>query len=170
MLKTMSTLFLLLTSQAAMAGDGLAHVKHLPEGAESPKGTLADVAWMAGHWRGEALGGIAEEVWSAALGGSMMGSFKLARGEAVQFYELQTISEEGGTLVFRLKHFHSDMKGWEEKDEVVEYPLVEVTQDTVYFSGLTLERLDDEHINIYVAMKSQGSLSELKFAYTKVSS
>jgi len=47
------------------------------EGNESPAATLKDVAWIAGHWQGEALGGITEEVWTAPLGKSMMGSFKL---------------------------------------------------------------------------------------------
>jgi hypothetical protein len=41
----------------------------------------------------------------------MMGPFKLVVENEVQFYEIETISEENGTFVFRLKHFHRDLKG-----------------------------------------------------------
>ena len=34
----------------------------------SPEATLKDVAWIAGHWKGEAFGGITEEIWSPPLG------------------------------------------------------------------------------------------------------
>ena len=29
----------------------------------SPEARIEDVAWLEGHWVGEALGGIAEEIW-----------------------------------------------------------------------------------------------------------
>ena len=52
---------------------------------KSPKATLADIAWLSGHWRGEAFGGITEEIWSPPLGDSMMGSFKLVSEGKNQF-------------------------------------------------------------------------------------
>ena len=64
---------------------------------------ISDVSWIKGHWKGEAFGGIAEEVWTAPLGDSMMGSFKLVIDNKVSFYELCTISEENETLFFRIK-------------------------------------------------------------------
>lgn len=30
----------------------------------SPKATLADVSWISGNWKSEALGGICQETWS----------------------------------------------------------------------------------------------------------
>ena len=47
----------------------------LAEGESSPKAPLEVISWMEGHWKGEAFGGITEEIWSPALGGSMMFSF-----------------------------------------------------------------------------------------------
>ena len=38
---------------------------------------LENISWIAGHWKGEAFGGITEEIWSEPSGGSMMASFKL---------------------------------------------------------------------------------------------
>ncbi len=51
------------------------------EGGNSPEATLEDVSWIAGHWKGEAFGGIAEEIWSPPLGDSMMFVFKLAKAK-----------------------------------------------------------------------------------------
>ena len=60
----------------------------------SPKGSINEVAWIAGHWQGKAFGGIVEETWSPPLGGSMMCVFKLVVESEVRFYEIVTISEE----------------------------------------------------------------------------
>jgi hypothetical protein len=43
----------------------------------SPKATIAEAAWMTGHWKGEAFGGITEEIWSPPSAGSMMFVFRL---------------------------------------------------------------------------------------------
>lgn len=86
------------------------------DGKESvPAASIEDVSWVAGHWTGQALGGIAEEVWSPPLGNGMMGMFKLVKGGEVAFYELLTIVEENGSLVLKLKHFDADLAGWEER-------------------------------------------------------
>ena len=109
----------------------------------SPKASIQDVAWIAGHWQGEALGGTTEEIWSAPIGDSMMGSFRLIKFNKVSFYEIETISEESGSLILRLKHFHGDLKGWEEKDETVDFPLVKLDGQTAYFDGMTFEKVSD---------------------------
>jgi hypothetical protein len=36
----------------------------LKAGMQSPPATISDMAWLAGHWAGEALGGLSEEIWS----------------------------------------------------------------------------------------------------------
>mgnify|MGYP003712231237 FL=1 len=59
----------------------------LSEGESSPKANLEDVSWIEGHWTGEAFGGIAEEIWSAPLGNSMMFVFRLVNDDKVSFYE-----------------------------------------------------------------------------------
>lgn len=126
------------------------------------------IQWLSGHWRGEAFGGLVEEVWSPALGGSMMGAFKLVVENQVQFYEIETISEVNDSLIFRLKHFNKDLTGWEEKDATVDFKLVKVTDNKVYFNGLTIERISEKEINIYVAIEHEGKTTEEKFNYNKV--
>jgi hypothetical protein len=131
-----------------------------------PQAKISDVSWIAGHWLGEAFGGVTEEVWTAPLGESMMGSFKLVVNDQVQFYEICTISEENETLVFRLKHFHNDLKGWEEKDERLEAQLVKIENNKVYFNDFTFERINEKELAIYVVFKdSNGNEEEMKFNY-----
>jgi hypothetical protein len=134
----------------------------------SPYADLSAVEWVQGHWRGEAFGGVTEEIWTPALGGSMMCAFKLVVNEQVKFYELVTLAEENGTLILRLKHFHGNLKGWEEKDETVDFKLVKVTPNKVYFDGFTFERLPNDELNIYVVIENGNEKNEMKFHYQRV--
>ena len=134
----------------------------------SPDAGLSAISWLAGHWRGEAFGGITEEVWSPPLGGSMMGAFKLVTNNKVSFYELETIIEVNNTQILKQKHFHANLKGWEEKDETVDFRLVKVTENKVYFDGFTIEKISDTEINQYVVIEDSGRQSEVKFNYKKV--
>lgn len=130
----------------------------------SPKAKLKQVSWISGNWMGEAFDGIIEN-WSAPLGDSMMGAFKLVVNNKVEFYELCTISEEDDSLIFRLKHFSNNLKGWEEKDEMITAKLVKIENQKVYFNDFTFERIDNE-LNIYVVFKEENGVEqEMKFNY-----
>jgi uncharacterized protein YijF (DUF1287 family) len=138
-------------------------------GASSPPARIEDIAWIAGAWRCSALGGTAEETWSAPAGGSMMGMFRLYGEDGVSFYELMTISEQDGTLVLRLKHFAADLTGWEEKDETVIFPLVAVTPSAVQFDGLTFRREGDGGLRVFVSTEGRdGTRRELVFPYERI--
>ena len=139
----------------------------LSDGETSPKADLSCIAWLAGHWRGEAFGGITEEIWTPPLGGSMMGAFKLVADSKVVFYELETIIEVEGSLVLKLKHFNADITGWEEKDETVDFRLVKVTRDKIFFEGFTIERISPDEINMYVVVDEGGKKEEVKFNYKR---
>lgn len=139
----------------------------LDSNAVSPNATLENVSWIQGHWRGEAFGGVVEEIWSPPLGNSMMCSFKLVVDDEVKFYEIVTLSEENNTLILRLKHFDHDLKGWEEKDETVDFPLVKVTENKVFFDGFTFEKISNNEINIYVVISGKGGEHEATFNYKR---
>ena len=140
----------------------------LPKDGSSPKADLSVISWMEGHWKGQAFGGITEEIWGPPLGGSMMFSFKLVNEGEVNFYEIGHIREVDETLVFELKHFHGDLKGWEEKDEVQRFKLVKVDGDRVYFEGFTFEKIHKDEINIYgLISHDDGSTEEVIFNYKK---
>tara|TARA_R110000751_G_scaffold146601_1_gene250669 strand:+ start:85270 stop:85773 length:504 start_codon:yes stop_codon:yes gene_type:complete len=133
----------------------------------SPKANLSQVSWIAGHWKGEAFGGITEEIWSPPLGDSMMFSFKLVNDGKVVFYELGGIRQVDDTLIFQLKHFGNDFKGWEEKDETVDAKLIKIDNNRAYFDQFTFERISDTEINIYVVIEENGQTEEVKFNYKK---
>lgn len=139
----------------------------LKKGESSPKAAIEDVAWIAGHWRGEAMGGYTEEIWSPPLGGGMMGSFKLVVNDVVNFYELETITEENGSLILKIKHFDAALTGWEDKDETIDFPLVKLTDNVAYFDGLTFELVNKDELNIYVRMKGEDHDTESMFSYRR---
>lgn len=127
-----------------------ANTLKLDENATSPKASLADIQWIAGHWVGTGLGGVTEELWSPPNGGSMMGVFRAVRDGKVLFYEICLFVEEKNTLVLKLKHFGPDLTGWEEKAVVREFPLVKVTEDAAYFSGITYRKNRDGSLQSFV--------------------
>lgn len=125
---------------------------------------IKELAWIAGHWQGEALGGQFEETWNPPKGGAMMGMFKLVKDDSVSFYEILTIvPTKDQSLVLRLKHFSSELKGWEEKDETLEFPLVSVTKNEARFEGLVFKRKDADHMEIRVKVSQGDGTSELVF-------
>lgn len=134
----------------------------------SPNASIEDVAWIQGYWKGEAFGGISEEVWTPPLGGSMNCIYKSVVDGKVNFYEMLSIMEENGSLVLKLKHFNPDMTGWEEKNKTIDFPLVKIESKKAYFSGFTFERVDADHLNVYVIFKDKdGNRKETKFPFTR---
>ena len=60
----------LLLFTAVIADESMAQSKNTPntlaldDPDTRPEAKIEDVAWMAGNWKGEAFGGLSEEVWS----------------------------------------------------------------------------------------------------------
>ena len=132
----------------------------------SPK--LKNISWISGNWKGEAFGGITEEIWSEPMGDSMMASFKLVVDGKVSFYEIEIIREVNNTLILQLKHFNNDLKGWETKDETVDFPLIEILPNKVIFEGMTFEKTSDTTMSVFVDMKQKdGEIETMEFKYSK---
>ncbi|RXJ50297.1 hypothetical protein ESZ48_08935 [Gelidibacter gilvus] len=129
---------------------------------------LENIKWIAGNWKGEAFGGQTEENWSEPSGGSMMATFKLIDNGEVVFYEIEIIREVENTLILQLKHFGNDLKGWEEKDKTIDFPLKEITENKVIFEGMIFEKISANEMNIYVDIKQDNrSVETVKFNYKK---
>ncbi len=129
---------------------------------------IEDVAWISGHWAGEALGGRCEEVWLPPRAGSMIGMYRLTKSGKTVFFELFSLSEVDSSVVLRLKHFHPDLKGWEEKDETIDFPLVAFTETDLFFDGLTFHKVNDNEITVFLAIRSEdGQLREETFSYKR---
>ena len=88
-------------------------------------GTIGDVAFMAGEWRPvDERRGFHQEVWTAPAGKHAMGMFRWMKPDGTPMVmELLSISEEEGTLVFRMRHMTAKGVAWEEKDKPIEFRL-----------------------------------------------
>jgi hypothetical protein len=144
------------------------HTVKLTPGQKPAAATIADMAWLAGHWTGDGLGGVSEEMWTAPHDGVMLGMYRLIRDGKPVFYELLTISEHEGSLLLRLEHFNPDLTGWEDKSETVDFPFVAKTDGRLQFAGLTFMP-DGDRVTIYLAIRGKdGAVREEAFRMTRI--
>ncbi len=129
-----------------------------------PAAKVDDLAWIAGSWQGEALGGHFEETWNPPSGGTMVGMFKLVKEDGIGFYEICSIVPDGDSLRLRIKHFDANLVGWEDKDKSVEFPLLKLTANEAFFDGLTFRRVNAERMDIFVLIERHGESNEVQFA------
>lgn len=128
---------------------------------DNSENSIERLDWMAGHWVGEAFGGVCEEIWSPESGGTMLGMFKVVAQGEVRFTELMSIvpGSDGPRLL--VKHFNADMTGWEEKDKVIEFPFVSMGEQRVAFDGITYERTGENSLQISVTLSHGEGESEV---------
>lgn len=131
----------------------------------SPKATLEDVKWLSGNWKGSSEMGNFEENWSVASAKSMLFSFKMWNNNEVLFYEVGHLIEKDKSLVLELKHFNKELKGWEKQDEKESFRLVKIDGTKFYFDKVTYEKIDDNHMIVYVWMEENNE--ELIFNFKK---
>lgn len=166
----MKVLFFTLIAFVVFPGFSTAQMKNtentlkLTEGQASEAATITDMAALSGSWKGTGLGGVSEEIWSKPANGAMIGMYRLIKEDKPVFYEMLWLMEENGTLILRLKHFHANLVGWEEKDKTVDFKFVKKEGNRVYFSGLTFDSINDKEVSIYLALhQKDGSLKEEVF-------
>ena len=147
------------------------HTLRLAPGQASPPATIADVAFLVGHWTGDGLGGTFEEVWTAPKQGVMVGMYRGLKSDgAADFNELLVLREEKGSLIVRLKHFNPDMTGWEEKAQVVTMLFVGKRDGLVHFDGMAFQVTGPDTLACYLAIenKKDGTVREVTFTYRRV--
>lgn len=155
----------------------MAHDTGAPTETTEPRAaaTVADLAWLEGHWAGTGIGGNpAGETFSYAGEGQMVGHFWQADSEGgIQFYELITVTPDGDSLMMRLKHFTADLTGWEEKpgDTALEFPLRERSDTRWVFGPVTFTRPAPDRLDVSVRMRPRddGTAQSLDFTYNRVS-
>lgn len=110
---------------------------------------LAAASFMQGHWIGVQDGALSEEIWTAPVGDSMLGLWRLVADGRARIYELLAISTDPDRgLVLRLRHFDGQLRAREEQDR----PLV-----------LHLHHADDGE----VAFEGTGSDSVVRLVYRR---
>jgi hypothetical protein len=133
--------------------------------------TLADVAFVAGHWVGGDPGDLSEEVWSAPEGDSMVGMWRYVAKGRTRIYEILTLTAEGPNVVLRIRHFDPKLVAREEKGKAVELPLVAKGPREAVFEGpeydvkgtvrLTYRRSDDDTLT--GVLEKEGTKQEFRF-------
>jgi hypothetical protein len=147
------------------------HTLRLDSGQVSPPAAIEAFAFLEGSWQGEGMGGQVDELWSAPAAGTMAGTFRLVRDGQVVFYEFLALEEDGGTVVFRLKHFDPGpgLRGWEATDRETLFRLVRVGPHVAWFHGLTLRLNDPNTLTIHLALRRDGELHEEAFRFQRTS-
>ncbi len=168
-MRILPALVLLLIASNTQAEEAMtANTLRLSPDQKSPAATIADMEWYAGRWTGSGLGGLNEEVWSPPREGTMMGMYRMIKDGKPVFYELLLITEENGSLAIKLKHFHPDLRGWEERDASVRFPLVAKRDGRIYFDGMTFERIGADRVKVYLAIEHKdGKVREETFEYSR---
>ena len=122
--------------------------------------SIEDFSFMRGYWVGDGFGGISEEVWTPPIAGKMNGLYKHIKDGQTTFMEFMDISSVNDTIRLRLKHFTSEMIGWEEKDGFVTFTLESVEPNKATFKGLTYELVDPDYLKISLKLKQKdGSIN-----------
>jgi hypothetical protein len=144
------------------------HTYRLDDPEARPAATLDDVAWIAGSWKGDALGGSFEEVWNPPSAGSMVGMFKLLRDGRVSFYELMLFLEDEGSLSLKVRHFDPDFTAWEDKREDLTMRFVKAEENAVHFNGISFYRISDDEMHAWLVFGSGDKLREERLVYHRV--
>lgn len=137
---------------------------------EAPSATVtaADFDFLSGYWVGTGFGGDCEETWMPAIEGTRIGTFRFHQDGKLVFSEFFQLAQHGDRWSLRLRHFDEELKGWEEKDKFVEFPLVRVEKNTAWFNGLTYQLMENGELHVMLAMKHKdGSFTEEKFIFKK---
>lgn len=96
-------------------------------------GSLADVSFMEGRWRGTFNGGPIEAAWIAPAGDNLTGFMRMMKDNKVTMYEMLVFEQtEQGPIVL-VKHFKPGLVGQEEKDKSDRYRFISAAKDRALF-------------------------------------
>ncbi|HPF34612.1 MAG TPA: DUF6265 family protein [Candidatus Krumholzibacteria bacterium] len=98
-------------------------------------GRIAELAWLEGAWTANALGGVVDEAWLPAAGGSMHGVCRVTAGDSLIFSEFLQVTEEDGELILRFEHFRPDYTTWEGDGPPMQLRVTESAPGRVVFTG-----------------------------------
>lgn len=136
----------------------------------SPPATIDQMDWLVGQWSGEGIqGASAHESWLPPIAGTMVGTFVQETGRSptdtgIMFTEHLYLMEEEGSLVLRLKHFNADLTGWEDREGMLSFRLLEIEPCAAYFQAVTLRcaNPDAPGEGLVAAVRMEGDGDEVE--------
>ncbi|MBR9918227.1 hypothetical protein GYB29_11250 [bacterium] len=124
---------------------------------------INDYSWLVGSWKGDGFGGISEEIWSKPENGVMMGMYRHLKDDKLVFYEFLILDKTG----LRLKHFHPDLKGWEEKNETTFFQMIDCSPTKIEMKGLIFEKKSENLIEIRLKLNRNGKVETEVFTMSR---
>ncbi|RAK02032.1 hypothetical protein LX87_00146 [Larkinella arboricola] len=126
------------------------------------KGSLSDVAFMEGRWRGTFNGGPIDAAWAAPEGDNLPGFMRMMKDNKVTMYEMLIFEQtEQGPIVL-VKHFKPGLIGSEEKDQSDRYSFIEAKKNQALFEKsdgqvrIIYEKRSDNQLVIQRGKKEGG--------------
>ena len=136
------------------------------------KGSLADVSFMEGRWRGTFNGGPIEASWIAPVGDNLTGFMRMMKDDKVTMYEMLIFEQtEQGPIVL-VKHFKPGLIGQEEKDKSDRYKFIEAGKDKALFEKedgsirIVYEKRSADQLVIQRGMQKEGTGPTSRWAFS----
>jgi len=144
-------------------------VTSLSDGQQTRKAGLTPLAFLSGRWVSEKSTEVQEENWSPVTGDSMIGNFRIVQSGRPIFYEFWAVEVDENRPVLKLKHFNSDLVGWEDKNASTKMPLISYSGDDAVFAEAdgSVATLSSYVLTCTVHHVREGKGSDETFSLTK---
>jgi hypothetical protein len=117
-------------------------------GAQSAPCTLSGLSWMAGNWHSTNDPAGAQERWTLAPGGVLMGSSFEIKKDGTGYAEAMTVRQDGASINMILRHFDVDLrKAWEERTAPMIFTAASCEGTSAIFDG------QDDHAGEHLTYK-----------------
>lgn len=144
----------------------------ISNGQQTGNAALKSLAFLSGRWVSEKYAEVQEENWSPVTGNSIIGSFRIVHDDRPIFYEFWVVEVDENRPVLKLKHFNTDLAGWEDKNTSTKMPLTSHSEDDAVFAeadgsvSLHYHRIGDR-LTCTVHHVRSGKASDEIFTLTK---
>ena len=115
-------------------------------------GTLNDISFLDGRWKGTYNGGPIEASWTAPEANNIVGFIRMSKDEKPSLYELFAFEQTEKGPVAHVKHFKPGMISLEEKEISDTYNFIEAKKNQALFEK------DDASIRIIYERRTQTQL------------
>lgn len=119
--------------------------------------SLSDFAWLQGRWVGQMPDGPVEQIWLSPAAGQLPSFVRAESTTGISFYEISVLRQTGSSVTLRVKHFTSDLVGWEAREAFIDRPLVARTGDHFFFDGITIARTGRDALTVYFLVRDGES-------------
>lgn len=115
-------------------------------------GTLNDISFLNGRWKGTYNGGPIEASWTTPEGNNIVGFIRMIKDDKPSLYELFAFEQTEKGPVAHVKHFKPGMIALEEKEVSDTYNFIEAKKNQALFEK------DDISVRIIYELRKQNQL------------